>query len=87
MTNTNITPGAVVTGSYHGVDIIGRVVHMSDWSPASGVLVTVQLDGPITLHGSSRERVAVGMSALTLVEECRLETTAGVHGWRLTEAA
>jgi hypothetical protein len=84
---TNITPGAVVTGSYYGLDFIGRVVHMSDWSPASGVLVTVQLDGPIMLHGSSRERVAVGMSALTLVDGCHLETTAGVHGWRLTEAA
>lgn len=85
--NTNITPGAVVTGEYYGVAFIGRVVHMGDWSPRSGVLVTVKLDGPITVHGTARDSLSIEMSKLTLVDACSLETTAGLSGWRLTVAA
>ena len=87
MSNTAITPGAVVTGTYYGVEIIGRVVHIGDWSPAVGVLVTVQLDGPVVIGGAPRDLVCLAMGKLALVDACSLPARAGVNGWTLTAAA
>lgn len=87
MSNTEITPGAVVTGTYHGLEIIGRVFSMSDWSPRTGILVTVQLDGPITIHGTARDMVCLEIGKLSLVEGCNLPAVAGLSGWRLAETA
>lgn len=86
MSNTEITPGAVVTGTYYGLEIIGRARHMSDWSPRTGILVTIQLDGPITIHGTARDSVCMEIGKLSIVEGCALPAVAGLSGWHLADA-
>lgn len=51
---TNITIGNVVTGNFHGQEIIGRV---TGWIPAKGGLWVVTLDGPIVVCRTERTEV------------------------------
>lgn len=83
-TETKPQVGDVVTGTYCGVDFIGRLMYVGGYSKF-GCVCSVELDGPTMVLGEPRTEVLPNYSELTLVDACGLESECTAYGWFLVD--